>query len=541
LQVHDLLLVLVCMLGWSVHDARAQNPFNESVSAQEEMKRPATVAEPAITPVPDAPSLPPGALPPPVPSGADVHVLPIDLPSALRLVNTTNPTIALARARVREAYAHLREARVLWLPNLQTGPSYLRHDGLIQNALGLVFPTNKWSFFEGGGAVLSVDTSDALFAPLIARRLLEAQNAAARTVSDNIQLDVALTYLDLLRAYGALAINGESLTNAKETARLAAVAEKAGLGKTPADLNRARTEVDVREQERIDLEGQAGVVSARLAQLLLFDPTADLWPVEPAIVPIALVPADMPLDDMVAAGVMNRPELAESRALVAASLARWRKERYAPLFPRLDVGYLAGEFTGGINESTEHTGSRGDGYAQAVWTVRNFGIGNVARSQVGRAQYDQANLHVTEVQAQVAAEVSAAAKLVRSRQRSLASAQEGVRQAEEMWRSILKWTQGVGFAVKQYEAVELVLAEQALNQARVLYLSEVIEFNKAQFRLYWAMGQPPQCGIDQANEVRTDVPVLPTPGKVLPQPKEMPAPAEPLLPPGTVNNKNGNQ
>ena len=71
-----------------------------------------------------------------------VRVLPIDLPTALRLVNASNPTIALARERVREAYAHLQEARSLWLPTLLTGPAYVRHDGQLQNASGLVFPVS---------------------------------------------------------------------------------------------------------------------------------------------------------------------------------------------------------------------------------------------------------------------------------------------------------------------------------------------------------------------------------------------------------------
>src|SRR5262249_46541260 len=118
--------------------------------------------------------------PGPSPSGADVRVLPIDLPTALRLADANNPTVALARERINEAYAFLRQAQVLFLPNLQTGPAYVRHDGLLQNSSGLVFPVSKWNFFEGGGAVLSVETSEALFAPLVARRLVEAQTASAQ-------------------------------------------------------------------------------------------------------------------------------------------------------------------------------------------------------------------------------------------------------------------------------------------------------------------------------------------------------------------------
>ncbi len=207
----------------------------------------------------------------------------------------------------------------------------------MQNSTGLVFATSKWNFFEGGGASLSVETSEALFAPRIGRRLLDAETGAAVGVANNVQLNATSRYLDLLAAYGALAINAETLANVQQATGMAEQAEKAKLGKTAADANRLRTELELRRQERIDLEGKAAVASAQLAQLLLADATADLRPTDPAIVPISLVAADTSLDDLVATGLMNRPELAESRALVAAALARWQQARTAPLLPRLDA------------------------------------------------------------------------------------------------------------------------------------------------------------------------------------------------------------
>ncbi len=225
---------------------------------------------------------------------------------------------------------------------------------------------------------------------------------------------------------------------------------------------------------------------------------------------------------------MNRPELAESRSLVAASLARWRQARLGPLFPRLDVSYLAGDFGGGINDNTVEFRGRGDGLAQAIWTLRNFGLGDLARARASRAQYDQANLHVVEVQAQVAADVVTAANLALSRRRSLESAQLGVQQAEEMWRRLMRWTVEFGFrTVGKYEALELLLAEQALDQARKQYLAEVIEYNQQQFRLYWALGQPPLHALPKATALPVAVPVTP------PKPAASPA----LPPPRPVGDR----
>src|SRR5205809_3073470 len=73
------------------------------------------------------------------------ETLPIDLPTALRLVNTSNPTIALARERVTEAEYRLREAEVGWLPDLRTGPTYERHDGQLQATNGDILTVSKGS------------------------------------------------------------------------------------------------------------------------------------------------------------------------------------------------------------------------------------------------------------------------------------------------------------------------------------------------------------------------------------------------------------
>jgi outer membrane protein TolC len=438
--------------------------------------------------------------------------LPIDLPTTLRLVDANNPTIALARERINEALVQLHLAQVLFLPNLQTGPAYVRHDGILQNASGLVFPVSKWNFFEGGGASLFVETSDALFAPRIARRLLDAQTAGAQGVANKIQLDAASRYLDLLAAYGALAVNAETLDHAQRAARLGDLAEKAGTGKTPGDAYRLHTELQLRREERIDLEGKAAVASALLAQLLLVDATADLRPTDPAIVPVTLVAANTALDELMATSLMNRPELAESRALVAAALARWRQARTGPLLPRLEVDYIAGDFGGGIRDETERFGGRGDGMAQAVWTLHYLGAGDVALARARRSQYNQSNFHVREVEAQVAGEVTVAAKLARARQRALASAQEGVQQAEKAWQRVFKFISEFGFEKpRQFEVLELLVAERDLNQARMQYLTEVIEYNRAQFQLYWALGQPPMESLAASSILPVQTPVLPPP------------------------------
>jgi outer membrane protein TolC len=439
------------------------------------------------------------------------EAMPIDLLTALTVGDANNPVIALARDRVREAYFLWQEAKVAWLPTLQAGPQWNRHDGQIQNSTGLVFTTSKQNLYLNGGGTLIWDAPTVLFGPLIARRLVEAQQASSRAVTDNVQLDIALTYLDLLQIYGELAVNADTLARAEDMMRLAESAERAGLGKTAADANRARTEVNLRRQERIDMIGQAAVISARLARLLLLQPTVDLRPVEPTVVPITLVPPCAPLEDLVALGLQQRPEVVEGQALAGAAQARWRQAKLAPFLPHFEATYYGGYFGGGIDDQLHNFSARSDGTLQAYWRFRNLGAGDVAEARVRKTQFSEANWNVVDVQSRVAEEVTAAAKVVETRLASLASAQRAVEQAQEMWRRLRTAAFGLASETRRYDPLEPLLAEQALNQARMGYLNEVIEYNKSQFRLYWALGKPPLCALPKASPQPVDVPVVPIP------------------------------
>src|SRR5262249_15563070 len=202
-------------------------------------------------------------------------------------------------------------------------------------------------------------------------------------------------YLDLLRVHGALAINAETLANAETMLRLARAGEKEGLAK-PADANRAAVEVELRRQEREDLKGQAAAVSARLAQLLLLEPTVDLCPADQQVLPITLVPCPKSLDELIAVGLMNRPELAADRALVEAALARWRSACYRPLIPTLQVTYYGGDFGGSGTGFPWTSGGREDVYAQAVWQFRNAGLRDLFEAREYQSAWREARLRVLE-------------------------------------------------------------------------------------------------------------------------------------------------
>jgi outer membrane protein TolC len=428
---------------------------------------------------------------PPKADGLPANTLPIDLPTALRLANASSPTILIAQVRVREALARVDQADALRLPTLSAGAIYTRHDGLTQRQDGTLLTVSRQSLFAGGGAALRVDLGEALFQPLVARRLADAEAATARATANSALFDVASAYFDLVHAHAQLQVNQYILGLAEQILQAARSGEKQGLLRSAADVNRAETEVTLRRLERLDLQSRAGVASARLVRLLVLDPNVTLVPAEPAVVPIDLFPPDTPVPQLVELALRARPELAAAAAAVEAADVRYRQARYAPLIPRIQTNYLNGGFTGGRNGAHPNMENRSDLDAQLFWELRGLGLGNLADNRLYEAQRDRAALNAVAARAQVAGEVAEVAGVTAARRSSLPEARRATEQAQEMYRKLSATSFGMIGPRREFDALEPLLAVQALNQSRLSYLGAVIEYNRSQFRLLTAIGQPP--------------------------------------------------
>ena len=466
-----------------------------------------------------------GAAPPAAPLYAPSaeSTYPIDLPTALRLADANNPTANVARARVQQAVAAVDRTRVMWLPNLSFGPSVFYHDGLDQSRSGNVVSVSRGNYTLGIGPSLRVNVADALYVPLAARRGLRAETSRSQTVTNNVQLDVALAYFDMLEAHGLLAVNADTLDKAEQVLKAATAGATAGLNRTAADANRAATEVSIRRQEEIVLHGRAAAVAARLGQLLGLDAEAELTPYDRAVVPVVMVPVGTSLPQMIRTGLVARPEILAAGAELQVSETLVKHAKATPVLPRVQADFVGGGFAAGVNATfTQPRGYFNTG-AALVWDLDNLGAGNAAAIRGRQAAQTAATFRVREVQAMVVAEIKAAVAQAGARFEALEPAQVAVREATEMFRKIRDTSFGVAGPERKIDVREGLTALQALNLSRVQYLQQVVEFNRAQFRLFTAIGQPAVCGLDAATTRPLDVPVLPQPAAA-PQPLPAPRP-----------------
>jgi outer membrane protein TolC len=442
-------------------------------------------AAPALAPVPPEPTDKP---------------LPINLATALRLAGGRPLVIAAAQATVRVAAAELERARVSWLPNFYLGAAYFRHDGGAQGTSSNFYINSREQFQVGGGPALVLDASDAIFAPLAARQVLRSRQIDVEVARNDALLLVAEAYFNVQQARGRLAGIQDVLDKSRilgEKIRTPGVAE-------PSDRARARTELAEAEDSLATAREQWRIASADLTQVLRLDPSAVVVPYEPPHLRVTLIAPTEAVDTLIPIGLTYRPELASQQALVQAALARIRQERIRPLVPSLILHgasqagpgdfFMYGLFGSGAHGEGNPWVTRGDVALELVWGVDNLGFGNRARVRERRAEQERVLVELFRIQDLVAAEVARAHAQLVSAATRVDWAEAGLREARLAYDASIaelgKVKEVEGGRVLIRRVFEVVRALEALQGAYERYFTSVNGYNRAEFRLYRAIGYP---------------------------------------------------
>jgi outer membrane protein TolC len=478
--------------------------------------RSASANQPAFPTSSDRFEQPPPPAPQPIPGPATIgplagardaqvpESLPINLATALQLAGVRPLDIATATVQVDQALALQLQAKVLWIPNINAGLDYFRHDGVLQNFFtGENFRKGRQSFFVGGGPSLSVGLTDAIFAPLAARQVVAARQADLQAARNDVLFTVSQAFFNLQAARGRLLGVGASISRAELLVNFTK-----GLAPSliaPLEINRAQTELQsLRQTQQVAIRDWR-VASAQLAEILLLDPATLLAPIEPPFLQITLVPCEQSPEELVPIALSNRPEIASRRDLVAAANQLLRREKNRPFLPNLFVlspatttGLLAaGNLSAGPNGLMNSNGSRLDIEVAAVWELQNAGIGNIGRIRQQRAERDLASIEFTRTVFRVKSEVTQAVARLQTARVRVVETEEGLRQAVESadknFIGLRETTRPAGELLRLIvRPQEVVAAIIALETAYEQYAFAVNEYNTAQFDVYRALGQPAQ-------------------------------------------------
>jgi outer membrane protein TolC len=452
--------------------------------------------------------------------------LPINLPTALQLAGGRSLDIDLASARIQIAAAQFDRAKVLWLPTILFGGDYFRHDGQIQDVSGNILGTSKSTLMAGAAPIAIFAVTDAIFEPLATRQIVRAREAERQAAANDIMLSVGEAYFTVQQGRGELAGAEDAARRAQEVLRVAEKLADGGLV-PPLEATRARTELRRRQQTVETARERWRVAGAELVRILRLDPGVLVEPAEPPFLEVSLVPPGHTVDELISQALTQRPELAAQQALVQATLRRLKEEKLRPLIPSVllrgaatnPTGTLSsGVFGGGIDSHVGNFSMRNDMDLQLLWEFQNLGFGNKARIHERQAEKEASVLELFRTQDRVAAEVTQAYAQVQSAAARIGEAEEGLREASESAKQNIEGMSqtkrpGGNIVLLVIRPQEAVAAVQALAQAYADYFGAVADYNRAQFRLYRALGNPAESlnaeGVHLGDSPTDCSPVLP--------------------------------
>jgi outer membrane protein TolC len=426
---------------------------------------------------------------------------PINLATALRLSDARPLIVAAAQASVWVAEAQLTRAKVLWVPQLNFGGDYLRHDGGGPDFNKGILTAPSVNFFYGGGGLWEIQSlTDVFFEPLVKRQMLNARHADIQTAKNDAALMTAMTYFDVHQHRGMYAGAVYCVDRGRDLVERIASLSNELVSKV--EVERAKNLLADIEQQAVSARQAWRVSSARLTRILRLNPLAVVVPLEHDHLQVTLIDPARPLPDLHVIALTNRPELASYQALVQAATARIRRERGRMLLPTVllngfqtpDEMIQAGVFGIGTNRNLNQWDGRDDVSMQLMWELDAMGIGNLARIKEQRGEQSKAIIDFFNIQDMVAADVTRA-------QADLQSAAARVSQADRALRASIATFNGSFEGLQQTTRFgdvlvlinrpqEVVFALQLMKSAFDAYFTTVAEYNRAQFDLFHALGYP---------------------------------------------------
>jgi outer membrane protein TolC len=428
---------------------------------------------------------------------------PINLATALRLSDARPLIVAAAQASVWVAEAQLTRAKVLWVPTINVGFDYIRHDGGGPdfNKGIITAPTVNYSY-GGFGMTQLVTMTDAIYQPLAAWQVLNARQWDIQAAKNDALLLAANAYFSVHQYRGMYA--GALYCVGRGRDLVERIAQLSRELVPRVEVDRARSLLADLEQRAVSAREEWRVKSADLTQVLRLDPRAVIVPLESDHLQITLIDPDRPLPDLQRIALSNRPEIASQRALIRAAEVRIRRETMRPLLPTVLLNGFqtpyellqAGIFGLGPNTSLNQWTGRFDFSPQLVWQFEAFGIGNLARIKQQRGEQSQAIIELSRIQDLVAADVTRAQARLQSAALRVEQADRSLRTGiiafKGNYEGLRETTRFGDVLVLVYRPQEAVYALRLLKLAFDEYFTTLADYNRAQFELFRALGYPAQ-------------------------------------------------
>src|SRR6516165_9505902 len=418
--------------------------------------------------------------PPRAPPAAPTY--PIDLPTTLRLAGAQNLDVQLAHNAVAEAHANYVSALERFLPTLAPSASYLHHSGFDQDVNGRMVDVTKHNDTTGAFLSAQIPVGDAIFTALQTHLLVTAADASATAQEQDSGLAAAQQYFALVSAGALVEVVNDSLRISQSYEQQLKEAVQIGIA-FKGDALRVQTQTERLQLDLTRARQQQRLAAAQLAQTLHLQPTIELVPAEREPAPLALADLNASPEELIRTALQNRPEVARSKALIAAAEESRRGAIYGPLLPTVGGQAFAGQFNGAPGDASDAGGARRDYAVGLSWTIGPGGLFDFGRIRSSGAKLTAAELSDEKLRDQIGREVVDGYTRVQSLFEQLRVARVNLNSAEETLRLTRQRKQmGVGIVLEDIQA------QQELQKVRTDLVTIVTELNQQQYALLHSVG-----------------------------------------------------
>jgi outer membrane protein TolC len=374
------------------------------------------------------------------------------------------------RARVREAEGRASSADGYLLPVLSIGGAVNNARGTLQSSFGALQEGNFYTVSALGTVRISTNVGESIYRDLAAHRVVEAAQGYELAQVQRTLFDVSVGYLALVESDSTVRIQEQFVQEAQTLARLTQAREAQGIG-SALDSERARAQAAAAEQRLLGARNERQRRSKALAASLRLDSTVDLAPADKDLAPATLVSPTDDLPKWLGRASERRPEILAYQSSREAARNEATGTRWSVWGPELS----AGAAWGGLGKSFNTVDERANYIVSLGWT---FSLGGPGRIEAAEARAAQADIALERFRDRLQASVAGSFQELALSRQNLDPAQRELTAAEAALRIARANYEG-GLLPEN----DLLLAQQAADQARLRRLAAVARFNQAQLQL----------------------------------------------------------
>jgi outer membrane protein TolC len=348
--------------------------------------------------------------------------------------------------------------------------------------VGEILNTQKHLYSAGGLLQFDWTPGDTFYAALAAKQRAAALGHSVSKARLDLQREAADRFYELLAAEASLAVLSEEVTVTEHYASQLEGAVQVGTA-FRGDLLRLQTQIArLRIQIRQAQEARQ-LAAARLAETLRLPPDTELRPAKGELMPVHSAPQKS-LPELLQLAQNRRPEIQALSATLTSLSREQDRARLGPLIPNVQAGYSGGGLGGGRGSSSGRFGEQQDAFIGLSWKIGPGGLFDSTRQKLASSRHEAVALQITRLRAAIGREVVDASIRSASCFEQIRIASTAVTTAEEMTRlAAQRQASQIGVVL------EFVLAREELAKARLAQVRAVVDFNRAQYALRFAVGE----------------------------------------------------